>query len=112
MLFRDLYEYWLPDGLPAYRDEWDNRCPGSVFDIATPLSSSNSIDECGQACDDLPDCMQFSYSQDGCRLYKCFTLGKTAPLTEDAQWQSVWRTGENSSMDQYTFAMYDKVDTA
>lgn len=92
MHFQDLYQHWLPEGLPEMRMNWDNRCPGSVFDIKNlPPTSGASADDCSKACDNLPYCMQYLWRKGECRLYKCFTLGKAAEPSEDTPWYSVWR---------------------
>ncbi|KAK5124806.1 hypothetical protein LTR85_001519 [Meristemomyces frigidus] len=75
MLFEDLYNHWLPGGLPESRLDWDNRCPGSVFDIGAPEHSAESLDA----------------------LYKCFTLGKAAAASDGKVWHSVWRLNRINS---------------
>ena len=93
MLFQDLYNHWLPEGLPDSRLDWDNRCPGSVFDIRDDVleSSAASLDACCEACDAISYCMQYLYREGECRLYKCFTLGKAAAASEGTSWHSAWK---------------------
>ncbi|KAK6438328.1 hypothetical protein LTR95_005467 [Oleoguttula sp. CCFEE 5521] len=98
LLFQDLYEHFLPQGLPSSRSEWDNRCPGSVFDIRDPLpeEAKTSNEACSQACDAMPHCMQALYKEGECKLYKCFTLGKYSRGTDPSDvdrtsWHSTWK---------------------
>ncbi|KAK6435445.1 hypothetical protein LTR95_008364 [Oleoguttula sp. CCFEE 5521] len=98
LLFQDLYEHVLPQGLPSSRSEWDNRCPGSVFDIRDPLPEDAKIsnEACSQACDEIPHCMQALFKEGECKLYKCFTLGKYSRGTDSSDvdrtsWHSTWK---------------------
>ncbi|KAF2755759.1 hypothetical protein EJ05DRAFT_494087 [Pseudovirgaria hyperparasitica] len=67
------YNYVLPQ-LQYRREAWDNESDGLVEVEKRPRSSQ----ECKDICLDDPDCLQYRYSADGCRMSTRFRLGQIA----------------------------------
>lgn len=92
ILYKDVYNYFIEGELPDVRIDWDNRCPGHTFDITNfeAQLAGTSQGACGEACIVTPDCFQYLYRANECRLYKCFTFGKSIQPYRGTPWHSGW----------------------
>lgn len=95
MLFQDIYDYWIPNGMPRYRSSWENSVPEDLCELARdhePQKAAASLDACRKLCDQSSACLQFLYrDQMECTLYSCFTFGEPRTEPAEPQWESGWQ---------------------
>ncbi|KAI0598687.1 hypothetical protein F4775DRAFT_553898 [Biscogniauxia sp. FL1348] len=111
LLFRDIYEEFLAAKIQPKRQDWDNRSDDVQYldveaeysvpqmshvkrDGLSPVEANahKSFEHCQKMCDEVNDCLQFSYHDGICSYHRGISLGKPTKRSdkESERWTSGW----------------------
>lgn len=94
--------------IPAERENWDNFSEDITYEPPEPETNKlksllkeispppaepvayESVERCVQACKDMPECFQYTYTDQKCRLQKTFRFGQRKDPDGDKRWKSGW----------------------
>lgn len=77
-----------------YRENWDNLAadPGEFSRTGGVFVEATEFAECVKACEERPDCFQYSHHGNKCYIGMSVRLGYEKKPNGEGMWQSGWNT--------------------
>ncbi|KAI8960651.1 glycosyltransferase family 31 protein [Daldinia sp. FL1419] len=79
----DIFKYYILPQISSNRSDWDNLSDADQGPIT-------SFDECRSICESQPDCKQFSFTEQSCKISTALILGHRVPEDTTPRIMSGW----------------------
>jgi len=90
----ELFEDYITKSMVAHRENWDNLAadPGEFSKTGGVLVEVAAFSDCVRACEERPECFQYSHHGKECYIGMSVRLGYEKKADVEGMWQSGWNT--------------------